>query len=32
MNRIVIIGNGFDIDQGMATSYPEFYKYLYICY
>ena len=28
MNILYIIGNGFDKAQGMATSYPEFYKYL----
>ena len=28
MNILYIIGNGFDRAQGMATSYPEFYKYL----
>ena len=28
MNILYIFGNGFDKAQGMATSYPEFYKYL----
>lgn len=28
MNVLYILGNGFDKAQGMATSYPEFYKYL----
>ena len=28
MNILYILGNGFDKAQGMATSYPEFYKYL----
>ena len=28
MNIVYILGNGFDKAQGMATSYPEFYKYL----
>ena len=28
MNVVYILGNGFDKAQGMATSYPEFYKYL----
>ena len=28
MNVLYILGNGFDKVQGMATSYPEFYKYL----
>ena len=28
MNVLYIFGNGFDKAQGMATSYPEFYKYL----
>ncbi|MFR0764060.1 MULTISPECIES: AbiH family protein [Alistipes] len=26
MNILYIFGNGFDKAQGMATSYPEFYK------
>lgn len=28
MNVLYIFGNGFDKAQGMATSYPEFYRYL----
>lgn len=28
MNIVYILGNGFDKAQDMATSYPEFYKYL----
>lgn len=28
MNILYILGNGFDKAMGMATSYPEFYKYL----
>lgn len=28
MNVLYIFGNGFDKAQGMATGYPEFYKYL----
>lgn len=28
MNIVYILGNGFDKAQGMATSYPEFYRYL----
>lgn len=28
MNVVYILGNGFDKAQGMATSYPEFYRYL----
>lgn len=28
MNVLYILGNGFDKAQGMATGYPEFYKYL----
>ena len=28
MNVLYILGNGFDKAQGMATNYPEFYKYL----
>ena len=28
MNILYIFGNGFDKAQGMATSYPEFYKHL----
>lgn len=28
MNILYILGNGFDKAQGMATSYPEFYKHL----
>lgn len=28
MNVLYILGNGFDKAQGLATSYPEFYKYL----
>lgn len=28
MNILYILGNGLDKAQGMATSYPEFYKYL----
>ncbi len=28
MNVLYIFGNGFDKAQGMATSYPEFYKHL----
>ena len=28
MNVLYILGNGFDMAQGMKTSYPEFYKYL----
>ena len=28
MNVLYMLGNGFDKAQGMATSYPEFYKYL----
>ncbi|MCD7714031.1 MAG: bacteriophage abortive infection AbiH family protein [Prevotella sp.] len=28
MNILYIIGNGFDIAQGMKTSYPDFYEYL----
>lgn len=28
MNVLYIIGNGFDIAQGMKTSYPDFYKTL----
>lgn len=28
MNILYIIGNGFDLAQGMNTSYPDFYKYL----
>lgn len=28
MNILYILGNGFDKAQGMATSYPEFYRYL----
>lgn len=28
MNILYILGNGFDKAQDMATSYPEFYKYL----
>lgn len=28
MNIVYILGNGLDKAQGMATSYPEFYKYL----
>ena len=28
MNILYIFGNGFKKAQGMATSYPEFYKYL----
>lgn len=28
MNILYILENGFDKAQGMATSYPEFYKYL----
>ena len=27
MNRLVIIGNGFDINLGMKTRYQDFYKY-----
>lgn len=28
MNVVYILGNGFDMAQGMKTSYPEFYEYL----
>src|SRR5687768_8534414 len=28
MNRIVILGNGFDIAHGLSTSYRNFIKYL----
>ncbi len=28
MNVLYILGNGFDMAQGMKTSYPDFYKYL----
>lgn len=28
MNVLYIIGNGFDLAQGMKTSYPDFYRYL----
>ena len=28
MNVLYILGNGFDMAQGMKTSYPEFYQYL----
>lgn len=28
MNILYILGNGFDKAMGMATSYPEFYRYL----
>lgn len=28
MNVLYILGNGFDMAQGMKTSYPHFYKYL----
>lgn len=29
MNILYILGNGFDIAQGMRTSYPDFYNYLF---
>lgn len=29
MNIVYILGNGFDKAQGLKTSYPEFYEYLY---
>ena len=28
MNVLYILGNGFDMAQGMKTSYPDFYQYL----
>lgn len=28
MNILYILGNGFDIAQGMKTSYPDFYQHL----
>lgn len=28
MNVLYILGNGFDMAQGMKTSYPDFYKFL----
>nr|WP_081927679.1 AbiH family protein [Nonlabens ulvanivorans] len=29
MNRIVLIGNGFDLAHGMKTSYNDFIEYLW---